>query len=109
MRCRHSYFPAQTNRNRLRSALAAHLLLYIFALPAFSSLILSAPDMDASTEGTCLLNFTCSEDASALSAQVELPSGFEYAGHERLLMDGTASPCPPRKGTGLSSGISAMP
>jgi len=51
--------------------------------------------MDASTEGTCLLNFTCSEDASAISARVELPSGFEYAGHERLLMDGTASPCPP--------------
>ncbi len=76
-----------------RSALAALLLLYLSVLTAASSslTLLSPAGMDVSAEGTCWLNFTCTEDASALSAQLDLPPGFDYAGNGSLLMDGAAS------------------
>ena len=59
----------------LRPALSALLLLHIFAQMAVAStLVLSAPaEMDVSFEGTCWLNFTCSEDALNPFAQLLLP------------------------------------
>ncbi len=81
----------------LRPALSALLLLHIFAQMAVAStLVLSAPaEMDVSFEGTCWLNFTCSEDALNPFAQLLLPPGFDCSGDCLLIMDGTASDCLP--------------
>jgi uncharacterized repeat protein (TIGR01451 family) len=81
----------------LGPALFSLLLLYIFAQTAVaSSLVLSAPaEMDVSTESTCWLNYTFNEDVVDPFARLELAPGFDYSGDCRLMMDGTASDCPP--------------
>ncbi len=78
-------------------ALITLILLWLAVQSAISSsVILSAPaGMDASREGICIINFTSSEDASAVFARLDLSDGFDYAGNCSFIMEGVAWPCQP--------------
>jgi len=87
----------------LRFSLPVVLLLQLILPPALSSsLSLSAPaKIDISGEGAYEMNFACSEDARGLSALLQIPDGFDYAGDAKIILDGMQSSCEPSQ-TGRS-------
>jgi uncharacterized repeat protein (TIGR01451 family) len=87
----------------LRFSLTVVLLLQLILLPALSSsLSFSAPSkIDISGEGAYEMNFACSEDARGLSALLQIPDGFDYAGDAKIILDGMPSTCEPSQ-TGRS-------
>ncbi|MGB5101127.1 MAG: lamin tail domain-containing protein [Methanothrix sp.] len=63
---------------------------------AASSLsLLCPPDVDVSGEGVYEMNFISSDDARSLSALLQIPEGFIYAGNAKIILDGTKSSCEP--------------
>jgi uncharacterized repeat protein (TIGR01451 family) len=78
---------------------AIHILLTLFILlntillPATaSSLSLSGPpQVDVSGEGVYEMNFISSDDAGCLSALLEVPDGFSFAGNANIICGGTKS------------------
>ncbi|OPY49671.1 MAG: hypothetical protein A4E49_03043 [Methanosaeta sp. PtaU1.Bin112] len=73
------------------------MLLQLILIPAAaSSLSLSGPhDADISGEDAYEMYFLSSEDASSLSALIELPEGFSYSGNAELIWGGHRSSIPP--------------
>ncbi len=86
-----------------RSIQATHILLTLFILfhaillPASaSSLSLTGPPhVDVSGEGVYEMNFISSDDAGSLSALLQVPDGFSYAGNAKIIGKGTISSCEP--------------
>jgi hypothetical protein len=71
------------------------LFQLIFIPATASSLTLSGPlDADISGENAYEMNFLSREDASSLSALVELPEGFRYGGNAELIWGGKRSSIP---------------
>ncbi|MFA6373568.1 MAG: lamin tail domain-containing protein, partial [Methanothrix sp.] len=61
-----------------------------------SSLSLFAPpEVDVSGEDIYEMNFISSDDARSLSALLQVPEGFSYAGNAKITLDGTKSSCEP--------------
>ncbi len=73
------------------------VLFYTILLPAAaSSLSLSGPPgVDVSGEDVYEMNFISSDDASSLSALLQLPEGFCYTGNAKIICGSTPSPCEP--------------
>ncbi|MDQ1262059.1 MAG: hypothetical protein QG575_1240, partial [Euryarchaeota archaeon] len=86
-----------------RILLTLFILFYTILLPAAaSSLSLSGPpEVDVSGEGVYAMDFISSEDAGSLSALLQLPEGFSYAGNARIIWGGTKSSIEARQ-SGLS-------
>lgn len=76
-----------------RILLTLFILFHSILLPATaSSLSLSGPpEIDVSGEGVYEMNFISSEDAGSLSALLEVPEGFRYAGNSKIIWGGTKS------------------
>jgi len=71
-------------------------LLAILSPAAASEFSLSAPtEVDVCIDGAYGLSFVCSADASSLSASVQIPEGFQYAGNSRAIFCGSESACGP--------------
>ncbi len=63
---------------------------------AASELSLSAPaEVDVCRAKAYGLGFVCSAEASSLSAQVQIPEGFQYAGNSRAIFGDRQSECQP--------------
>ena len=73
------------------------VLFQLILIPATaSSLSLSGPlSADISGENAYGMNYLSSEDASSLSALIELPEGFSYSGDAELFWGGKNSSIPP--------------
>ncbi|MCK9566501.1 MAG: lamin tail domain-containing protein, partial [Methanothrix sp.] len=73
------------------------ILLFIILLPATASSLslFCPPDVDVSGEGVYEMNFISSDDARSLSALLQIPDGFSYAGNGKIIWDGTKSSCEP--------------
>jgi uncharacterized repeat protein (TIGR01451 family) len=74
-------------------SLTLFVLFSTIILPASaSSLSLSGPpEVDVSGEGVYEMNFISSDDASSLSALLEVPEGFSYAGNANIIWRGVKS------------------
>jgi uncharacterized repeat protein (TIGR01451 family) len=95
-------FKLYNNSKSIRCTCLLQALFVLFQLIHFpataSSLNLSGPlGADISGEDAYELNFLSSEDASSLSALVELPEGFSCGGNAELLWSGKKSSIPPLK------------
>jgi uncharacterized repeat protein (TIGR01451 family) len=77
--------------------LALFILFHTILLPAAaSSLSLFAPPVvNVSGEGVYEMNFISSDDARSLSALLQVPEGFSYAGNAGIIWHGTKSSCVP--------------
>lgn len=71
-------------------------LLAVLSPAEASELVVSVPTaVDVCKSGACSLSFACSAEACSLSAQVQVPEGFEYAGDSRAIFGDIESDCQP--------------
>ncbi len=81
----------------LRILLTLVILFYIILSPtAASSLSLIPPaEIDVSEDDVYEMNFISSDDAHSLSALLQVPDEFSYAGNAKIIWKGTISSCEP--------------